>query len=527
MKKGLKLGVTLLGIALLLGACGGSKERSSTTGWKYNDQKWGGFEKLDYAGQVAGPNLILVEGGTFTMGYVEEDVTGDWDNIARRVTVQSFYMDETEVSNLDYREYLHWLDRVFQQAEPWMYKATYQAALPDTNVWREELAYNEPLVRTYLRHPSYDEYPVVGVSWVQANQYCKWRSDRVNEMLLIEKGILNPSKEQTADSYFDTDAYLVGGFDDAVLGINVRKNLKDLGSGEERRVRFEDGILLPDYRLPTEAEWEYAALALQGNQASELDERITDRRMYPWDNNTVRYQKRDKYQGYIMANFKRAGGDYMGMAGRLNDDACPTAPVRSFLPNDFGLYNMGGNVSEWTADVYRPLTSTMLRDVEGHDLNPYRGNKFTELVLDENGRPMEAEKMRLDSAGNEVTRLDLSRLRREVVEDSVAAKRDNYKSGRVYNYLDGDKDSEAFYDFANSTLISDSSRVIKGGSWADRAYWLTPGTRRFKDENFADRTIGFRCAMIRMGSPTGNDEKAGHHFKLRGQRGKRSSRRYK
>ena len=500
MENWLKLGVTLFALVLVLSSCGGSKERSATTGWKYNDTKWGGFEKLDYEGQIAGPNLILVEGGTFTMGFVEQDVTYDWDNIARRVTVQSFYMDETEVANIDYREYLYWLGRLFGESYP----EVYHRALPDTLVWREELAYNEPLVQTYFRHPSYDNYPVVGVSWLQANEFCKWRTDRVNEMLLIEKGILNPNTEQKDEDNFNTEAYLVGQYEG-----DVRRNLKDLRTGGERPVRFEDGIVLPSYRLPTEAEWEYAALALQGNQASELDERITDRRLYPWNGNTVRYQKRDKYHGMILANFKRAGGDYMGMAGRLNDNACPTAPVRSFLPNDFGLFNMAGNVSEWTADLYRPLTSRTLRDVENHDLNPYRGGKFKELILDENGNPIEKD--------------TLGRLQYQIVPDDKVATRENFKRGEVFDYLDGDKESNASYDYGATTLISNKSRVIKGGSWADRAYWLSPGTRRYKEEDKSDRTIGFRCAMIRMGAPTGNDEQAGNSFKLRGQRGKTAS----
>ena len=89
------------------------KERSTTTGWAYNDPKWGGFEKLPYQGQATGPNLVLVEGGTFKMGLTEQDVTFEWNNVPRRVTVSSFYMDETEVTNTDYREYLYWLDRVF------------------------------------------------------------------------------------------------------------------------------------------------------------------------------------------------------------------------------------------------------------------------------------------------------------------------------------------------------------------------------------------------------------------------------
>ncbi len=501
MKNLLKLSALLLCSVVLFSGCS-KKERSATTGWKYNDQKWGGFEKnTDYEGQATGPNLVLVEGGTFTMGVTEEDVTRDWNNIPRRVTVSSFYIDETEITNLDYLEYLYWISRVYGESYP----EVYYNALPDTLVWREELSYNEPLVETYFRYPSYNEYPVVGVSWVQANDFSAWRTDRVNESILIERGILNPNPDQKDDDNFNTKAYLVGQYQG-----DVRKNLKDLRTGGERGVRFDDGILLPEYRLPTEAEWEYAALALQGNMVNEKDELISDRRLYPWDGNTVRYQKRDKYQGQMLANFKRGAGDYMGVAGNLNDNACPTAPVRAYLPNDFGLYNMAGNVSEWVLDLYRPLTSLALEDVENQDMNPYRGNKFQHLELDEEtGKPVEKD--------------SLGRLRYRYVEDDEAADRDNYKRGQVYNYLDGDQESQAYYDYGRHTLISDKARVYKGGSWADRAYWLSPGTRRFKEEDKGDRTIGFRCAMIRTGAPTGNDGDSGNQFKT-GRKSKRARR---
>lgn len=499
MKKLLMFGACLSLTAVFFTSCS-SSEVSSTTGWAYNDKKWGGFEKKDYPGQPTGPNLVLIEGGTFTMGQVNEDVMGDWNAVPRRVTVSSFYMDETEVTNLDYREYLYWLTRVFGESYP----EVVQKSLPDTLVWLDDLVYNDPFVNTYFRFPSYNDYPVVGVSWTQATAYSKWRTDRVNEMMLIEKGILNPNPDQKDNQNFTTDAYLAGQYE-----ANVRRDLKDLGTGEERKVRFEDGILLPDYRLPTEAEWEYAALALRGKQASEADELYTDRRIYPWDGNSTRYQVRDKNQGTILANFKRGKGDYMGVAGKLNDNAHIPAEVRSFLPNDFGLYNMAGNVSEWVLDVYRPMTSISLRDADNHDLNPYRGDGYRIMEKDQDGNAVEK-----DSIG---------RLRYRKLTEEELANRSNIRRSELNNYNDGDTLSEAFYDPQHS-LITDRSRVYKGGSWADRAHWLSPGTRRFKDQDDADRTIGFRCAMTRLGGPTDNDTPSGNLFKTKG---KKVDRRYK
>lgn len=203
MKDFFKVFGTLIFAVLMLASCKQQEQRSNSTGWKYNDPEWGGFEKLNYEGQITGPNLVLIEGGTFAMGLTQEDATYEWNNIPRRVTVSSFYMDETEVANIDYREYLHWIKRVYKS-----YPEVHQKALPDTLVWREELAYNEPYVETYLRFPSFDNYPVVGVSWNQAAEFAKWRTDRVNEMLLTERGIINPNPQQTDSDNFNTKAYL-------------------------------------------------------------------------------------------------------------------------------------------------------------------------------------------------------------------------------------------------------------------------------------------------------------------------------
>ncbi|MCL1821558.1 MAG: SUMF1/EgtB/PvdO family nonheme iron enzyme, partial [Prolixibacteraceae bacterium] len=187
----LKLLVFLVAALVLVG-CGSSKtnssrknkNRSRTTGWAYNDPATGNIPYVSGYKQDAGPGLVFIEGGTFTMGRTEEDVMYKWDNLPRRVTVASFYMDETEVSNQAYREYLHWLNRVYPND-----RERLNAALPDTLQWREALAYNEPYIQNYLRHPAYSDYPVVGVSWVQAESFCGWRTDRVNEQILVDKGV--------------------------------------------------------------------------------------------------------------------------------------------------------------------------------------------------------------------------------------------------------------------------------------------------------------------------------------------------
>ncbi len=490
MKKKIKL-ISGLAFGLLLTLASCKKETSSTTGWNYNDPKNGGFEKPYYVEQETGPGLVLIEGGRFTMGRTEQDIFYDWNNVQRTVTVSSFYMDETEVRNIDYREYLYWLERVFGADYPEVVKK----ALPDTLVWRERLAYNEPYVEYYLRHPAYNDYPVVGVSWLQASDYAAWRTDRVNELILIREGLFEFNPNQFNEDNFNTQAYLKGQYEsgkrvDGLLDFDPNK--------ETRNVKIEDGILLPEYRLPTEAEWEYAALGLIGNTYGEL---IFERKFYPWNGHGVRNAD-DKYLGEMLANFRRGRGDMMGVAGKLNDNAEITAPVYSYWPNDYGLYNMAGNVSEWVMDVYRPMT---LEDAE--DFRPFRGNVFKTLVRDEEGYIAEKD--------------SLGRLKYRDVnpEDDNLAERRNYKRADVRNYEDGDLRTSKYYsesaeyedkggtnsmyDFGNSTLINDRARVYKGGSWNDRAYWMTPGTRRFLQEDKAKKDLGFRCAMIRVGSPTG------------------------
>ena len=545
--------MVLLGIGALLSSC--SKHAASTkTGIVYNDKKTGGYERFRKTHPSPGPGLVAIEGGTFVMGgSADQDVTYDYNNVRRRVTVPSFYMDETEVANQDWLDYLHWISVTYpQDAE------LYYNALPDTLVWRNPLSYNEPYVDNYLRHPAFQDYPVVGVSWDQAQDYCVWRTDRVNENILRETGRMVAWADMPGSGKkgkgaapaaankdpFNTDIYLNGQYTGA--GIDGKKMVPDLspnatvttgangkaGKGPVRHVRMEDGILKQAYRLPTEAEWEYAALGLIGNTQFE---NIDDGKIYPWNGLGVRSSKRAT-RGLILANFKRGLGDNMGVGGDLNDKADITAPVRSYAPNDFGLYNMAGNVNEWVEDTWR---QTSFEEV--NDFNPFRGNEFSNKRLadaskglyakDKYGRPIKdpsvgnkkqkyADYLAQQAANNANPNQPNTATSGAAVAANAATPPPAPTTIATADPLAGKKfnaDARGFGDtvstvlYGTTTLVNDHSKVYKGGSWNDLAFWLNPATRRFMDEDASSAEVGFRCAMTLVGEPEVRPEGKPHY----------------
>lgn len=409
-----------VGFLILQQSCKGPRNSGELVGVQLNKLK---ANKTPYG-------MVLIPGGTFIMGQSDEDITYAQTAQNRQVTVAPFYMDDTEISNSEYRQFVYWVrdsilihnflgdqsyflpnnnpnsgqqyidwDKVYKDS-PWktndpaqlerissMYyqgedrifgknelddrllryhyewydlRAAVAAkgdpnrrrsefimrdtilVYPDTTVWLADFSYaqNEPMVTGYFSHPSFNEYPVVGVTWRQAQAFNAWRTKLYN----------------------------------------------DVAARTRREPRM-------DYRLPSEAEWEYAA---RGGKIG---------MQYPWGGPSARNAR-----GCLMANFKPGRGNY------TDDGAAYTAPVYSYLPNDFGLYNMAGNVSEWTQSSYNESAYSFV-----HDMNP---------TYTYHAKP----------------------------EDSPTMKR----------------------------------KVIRGGSWKDIGYFLQNGTRQYEFQDTAKSYIGFR-----------------------------------
>jgi len=357
------LTISTLLITVLIISCKGTNKSKALA----NDGQLHGVQTGSKPSITKPFGMVYVPPGTFHMGPSDEDINYSFTARNKEVSINGFWMDATEITNNEYRQFVWWTrdsiiaklagytknidgeeyidqekaktinladktvlekisaimvtpeNRIRSKKEIDISKIRYHgeyfnmadaakhendnkprsnfvvkydvAVYPDTLVWIRDFSYsyNEPVARQYFSHPSYGNYPVVGVNWKQANAFCDWRTQYQNSYL--------ESKGRTVES---------------------------------------------DFRLPTEAEWEYAA---RGGRSQS---------MFPWGNYYLRNKK-----GCLLANFKPGRGNYP------EDGGFYTVQADSYWPNDFGLYNMAGNVAEWTSSLY----------YEGgynfqHDMNP-------------------------------------------------------------------------------------------------------------------------------------------------------------
>lgn len=208
---------------------------------------------------------------------------------------ENLYMDKRELCNIDYLEYIYWL-----QMNKGLESDAYKNALPDTLVWRRKLAYNEPYVQYYFRHPAYHNHPAVGLKPKQIKEYCKWRTERVKEKILVGKGLI--------------------AFDD-ILNPEKKSKIEELKKGIKLK-----------YRLPTENEWMYAASA--GGYHP----------VFPWESDSF-YDKKGKLKANVLIRIDNKPTVY--------ENPITTASY-TYEPNFFGIYDCAGNVAEFVVDNKDP-----------------------------------------------------------------------------------------------------------------------------------------------------------------------------
>ncbi len=255
----------------LLSACGGggSVPTEGTGDLVGAGEREGWVQTVPYG-------MVYCIPGTFHMGQADQDVPATQINFNKQVTIGGFYIDDTEITNNEYRQFMNvmltdsvdvlGLDKIMDEL------------YPDTNVWMKDFShhYGDPMMEYYYWHPAFDDYPVVGVDWYASRYFSEWRTGYMNAW------------------------------------------------------RNDNGMWsMPNFRLPSEAEWEYAS---RGSR---------DMAKYPWGGPYLRNAK-----GCMLANFKPGRGNY------YDDGFQYTSPVASYFSNDFGIYDMAGNVSEWTEDAF-------------------------------------------------------------------------------------------------------------------------------------------------------------------------------
>ncbi|WP_282016323.1 SUMF1/EgtB/PvdO family nonheme iron enzyme [Marinifilum flexuosum] len=439
--------LTTLGVIVLLflSSCGSRTGNGELVGVGQRG-KW--FEPKPYG-------MVQIPRGSFTMGPNDQDVAWALNATTKTVSVESFWMDETEITNNEYRQFVYWVrDSIARQLLGQQFEEFLIAEDDNGNPidppfinWEERLDWNDeeyveileemylPEHERFFRNKEIDTRKLkYQYEWVDLQQAAK-KSNRYNYETGEYEGMVDDYKggrkqiedrssfimKEALNIYPDTLCWIQDftysyndpwtkryfwhpGYDDyPVVGVSW----KQATAFSIWRTRFHNSALkaegdypVQDYRLPTESEWEYAA---RGGIAQN---------MYPWGGN---YTRND--QGCFLANFKPLRGNY------VDDGGLVTLPVGSYEPNEYGLYDMAGNVAEWTSGAYDESAYSFT-----HDMNP------------------------------------------------------NYE----YNALPDDPPAL-------------KRKVIRGGSWKDIGYYMQCATRTYEYQDTAKSYIGFRCVRTHLG----------------------------
>lgn len=381
--------------------------------------------------------MVLIPGGTFIMGQSDEDITFSQTSQNRQVTIAPFYMDDTEISNSEYRQFVFWvrdsilvtdylgdpsyfIDNPANPSERFIDWNKVNRVSP----WKS----NDPSVQQKIANIYYQgEDRIFGRNeldvrlmkynheWYDLQEAIKNRNNpNMKRSDFIMRDVVSIYPDTTvwlADFSFAANEPLVMGYfshpsyeEYPVVGVTWKQAQAfnswrtQLFNNYANKSRRQPRL---NYELPTEAEWEYAARAGKiGTQ-------------FPWGGPTARNAR-----GCLMANFKSGRGSYM------DDGGAYTLPVYAYFPNDYGLYNMAGNVSEWTQSSYNESAYSFV-----HDMNP------------------------------------------------------------TYTYNAKKGDHEAL-----------KRKVIRGGSWKDVGFFLQNGTRQYEFQDTAKSYIGFRSVTRYVGT---------------------------
>ncbi|MFT5724766.1 MAG: hypothetical protein ACI9JN_001888 [Bacteroidia bacterium] len=255
--------------------------------------------------------------------------------------IPSFYIGRSEEPNINYVAYLSWLKNVFVD-----YPEIYEDAKIKYNKGSTTTRFNDPSLVYHMEHPAFAYYPIVGATWHQIQSYMVWKTDRLNEDILIQTGLYNEDFNQLNEENFNTESYLYGQY----TGDFNKRIVEDRSHKISRSVRWEDGILFGGYRLPTEAEWELLT--------NESNENI-NKSNYPYGKNYPFFRWLRPDFGMDDESFGMVDYRYF-----LNKEKPVKASIESYKNGIQGPYltnkpsNVSGNVKEWLMDVYHDSAVT-------------------------------------------------------------------------------------------------------------------------------------------------------------------------